>query len=47
MLYRELQEKMLSEQQMWPVETIEINFDQWETAGSYDKQRIDCHAHII
>ncbi|CAF1343773.1 unnamed protein product [Rotaria sp. Silwood1] len=45
MLHREIKQKLLSEQQMWPVEAIAINFGQWEAAGSYDKRHIDTHAH--
>ncbi|CAF3792938.1 unnamed protein product [Rotaria sp. Silwood1] len=45
MLHRQLQQKLLSEEQMWPVEAIAINFGEWETTGSYDKRHIDYHAH--
>ncbi|CAF3964563.1 unnamed protein product, partial [Rotaria sp. Silwood1] len=45
MLHHQLQQKTLSEQKIWPVEAIAINFGQWETAGFYDKRLIDCHAH--
>ncbi|CAF3580399.1 unnamed protein product [Rotaria sp. Silwood1] len=45
MLHRELQKKLSSEEQMWPIEAIGINFGEWETAGSYDKRHIDCHGH--
>lgn len=45
-LDHELERKISSDQQpIWPVEAIAINFDQWETAGSYDKRLVDCHAH--
>ncbi|CAF5003168.1 unnamed protein product, partial [Rotaria sp. Silwood1] len=42
MLHHQLQQKTLSEQKIWPVEAIAINFGQWETAGFYDKRLIDC-----
>lgn len=45
MLHRELKKKTLSEDATWPVEAMAVNFRQWETAGSYDKRLIDCHAH--
>ncbi|CAF3776468.1 unnamed protein product [Rotaria sp. Silwood1] len=45
MLHRELQKKLSSEEQMWPIEAIEINFGEWETAESYDKRHLDCHGH--
>ncbi|CAF4811162.1 unnamed protein product [Rotaria socialis] len=45
MLHRQLEEKLLVQQEIWPVEAVAINFGQWETAGSYDKRLMNCHAH--
>ncbi|CAF1599882.1 unnamed protein product [Rotaria magnacalcarata] len=40
-----VEEKLLVQQEIWPVEAVAINFGQWETAGSYDKRLMDCHAY--
>ncbi len=45
MLKRQAQQKNPGAQQTYPVDAIAINFGQWETAGSYDRRLVDCHAH--
>ncbi|CAF3547379.1 unnamed protein product, partial [Rotaria sp. Silwood2] len=45
LLDRQSQQKLLLEQQIWPVEAIAINIRQWETAGFYDKRFVDCNAY--
>ncbi|CAF3321517.1 unnamed protein product [Rotaria socialis] len=45
MLNRQLEKKLEGVPKIYPVEAIAINFGRWETAGSYDRHLIDCHAH--
>lgn len=47
LLNRQLQQKVPDAQQRLVIEAIAINFGQWETAGSFDRRLVDCHAHTL